>query len=165
MAIHWIIHLCPDNGPVRYDGMGEAWHQRGGQTALQLLFISSHPSPFIFTGRHHRRLCGFRVGTFTMCGSSQLTNWTCSLTAFNKKLVDAYLDIPWVETKCGYACSDQYVTLFLNLSAGFSSGSMSLSLTTLHFHRNVQCLVGQGGLSKFFYNRFVLFRSEARRLR
>jgi len=29
-----------------------------------------------------------------------------SLTEFNKKLVDAYLDIPYVETKCGYACSD-----------------------------------------------------------
>jgi len=29
-----------------------------------------------------------------------------SLTAFNKELVDLYLDIPFVETKCGYACSD-----------------------------------------------------------
>jgi len=29
-----------------------------------------------------------------------------SLTEFNKKLVDAYLDIPYVETRCGYACSD-----------------------------------------------------------
>ncbi|KZV69148.1 peptidase [Peniophora sp. CONT] len=29
-----------------------------------------------------------------------------SLTEFNKQLVDAYLDIPYVETKCGYACSD-----------------------------------------------------------
>ncbi|KAI0259270.1 peptidase [Gloeopeniophorella convolvens] len=28
------------------------------------------------------------------------------VTAFNKQLVDAYLDIPYVETKCGYACSD-----------------------------------------------------------
>ncbi|TDL24036.1 Zn-dependent exopeptidase [Rickenella mellea] len=28
------------------------------------------------------------------------------LTEFNKKLVDAYLGIPYVETKCGYACSD-----------------------------------------------------------
>ncbi|KAI0257885.1 hypothetical protein BC834DRAFT_838386, partial [Gloeopeniophorella convolvens] len=28
------------------------------------------------------------------------------LTAFNKKLVDEYLDLPYVETKCGYACSD-----------------------------------------------------------
>ncbi|EPT03561.1 hypothetical protein FOMPIDRAFT_1115220 [Fomitopsis schrenkii] len=28
------------------------------------------------------------------------------LTDFNKKLVDLYLDIPYVETKCGYACSD-----------------------------------------------------------
>jgi leucyl aminopeptidase len=25
---------------------------------------------------------------------------------FVKKLIDTYLDIPWVETKCGYACSD-----------------------------------------------------------
>jgi len=29
-----------------------------------------------------------------------------NLTAFNKALVDLYLDIPYVETKCGYACSD-----------------------------------------------------------
>ncbi|KAI0370284.1 peptidase [Pilatotrama ljubarskyi] len=28
------------------------------------------------------------------------------LTEYNKKLVDLYLDIPWAETKCGYACSD-----------------------------------------------------------
>ncbi|PAV20734.1 peptidase [Pyrrhoderma noxium] len=29
-----------------------------------------------------------------------------ALTKFNKELVDAYLRIPYVETKCGYACSD-----------------------------------------------------------
>ncbi|KZT72590.1 peptidase [Daedalea quercina L-15889] len=28
------------------------------------------------------------------------------LTELNKQLVDLYLDIPYVETKCGYACSD-----------------------------------------------------------
>lgn len=28
------------------------------------------------------------------------------LTAFNKDLIDAYLSVPYVETKCGYACSD-----------------------------------------------------------
>jgi len=28
------------------------------------------------------------------------------VTNLNKQLVDAYLDIPYVETKCGYACSD-----------------------------------------------------------
>jgi len=28
------------------------------------------------------------------------------LTEFNKQLVDTYLAIPWVETQCGYACSD-----------------------------------------------------------
>ncbi|KAI0268885.1 peptidase [Gloeopeniophorella convolvens] len=28
------------------------------------------------------------------------------VTAFNKQLIDAYLDIPYVETTCGWACSD-----------------------------------------------------------
>ncbi|KIP12835.1 hypothetical protein PHLGIDRAFT_97545 [Phlebiopsis gigantea 11061_1 CR5-6] len=36
----------------------------------------------------------------------QVVTLTLFLTAFNKELVDLYLDIPWVETKCGYACSD-----------------------------------------------------------
>jgi leucyl aminopeptidase len=36
-----------------------------------------------------------------------ITDFTDSrLTEFNKKLVDTYLDIPYAETKCGYACSD-----------------------------------------------------------
>lgn len=33
------------------------------------------------------------------------------VVAFVKKLIDAYLDIPYVETLCKYACSDQYVGL------------------------------------------------------
>lgn len=28
------------------------------------------------------------------------------LTAFVKRVIDGYCDIPWVETQCGYACSD-----------------------------------------------------------
>lgn len=28
------------------------------------------------------------------------------LTVFIKKVIEAYCEIPWVETKCGYACSD-----------------------------------------------------------
>lgn len=35
-----------------------------------------------------------------------LIHWS-RLTEFNKKLIDEYLNIPYVETKCGYACSDQ----------------------------------------------------------
>ncbi|KAF8639864.1 hypothetical protein AX17_001119 [Amanita inopinata Kibby_2008] len=36
-----------------------------------------------------------------------ITDFTdASLTEFNMKLVDTYLDIPFAETKCGYACSD-----------------------------------------------------------
>jgi bacterial leucyl aminopeptidase len=33
------------------------------------------------------------------------------VVAFVKSLIDAYLDIPYVETLCKYACSDQYVDL------------------------------------------------------
>ncbi|KAI5866688.1 Zn-dependent exopeptidase [Durotheca rogersii] len=29
-----------------------------------------------------------------------------ALTAFIKKVIEEYCEIPWVETKCGYACSD-----------------------------------------------------------
>lgn len=29
------------------------------------------------------------------------------LTKFNMELVDLYMDIPFVQTQCGYACSDQ----------------------------------------------------------
>jgi leucyl aminopeptidase len=36
-----------------------------------------------------------------------ITDFTDSgLTEFNRQLVEAYLSIPWVDTKCGYACSD-----------------------------------------------------------
>lgn len=36
-----------------------------------------------------------------------ITDYTDSkLTQFNKDLIEEYLSIPFVETKCGYACSD-----------------------------------------------------------
>ena len=41
----------------------------------------------------------------------RLSNQSDRVTELNKQLVDTYLDIPYVETKCGYACSDQYVSL------------------------------------------------------
>lgn len=31
---------------------------------------------------------------------------TDSACALQKKVIEEYCDIPWVETKCGYACSD-----------------------------------------------------------
>ncbi|KAI5984158.1 hypothetical protein EDD15DRAFT_2311208 [Pisolithus albus] len=33
------------------------------------------------------------------------------LTTFNKELIDAYLSVPYVETKCGYACSDHRIDI------------------------------------------------------
>ena len=68
--------------------------------------------------RHERRgwrdygLRGPKVIDFSSDFRAVLINFDVrvsreSLTEFNKKLVDEYLDIPYVETKCGYACSDQ----------------------------------------------------------
>ena len=39
--------------------------------------------------------------------SSMEANVVVSLTKYNMKLVEDYLSIPYIETKCGYACSDQ----------------------------------------------------------
>ena len=33
-------------------------------------------------------------------------NTDADLTEFLRKLVDSYLEIPWKNTQCGYACSD-----------------------------------------------------------
>ena len=51
----------------------------------------------------------YRHRSSALATQSDHRNIDCSLTEFNKKLVEQYLSIPWVETKCGYACSDQYV--------------------------------------------------------
>ena len=38
-----------------------------------------------------------------------ITDFTDSrLTQFNKGLIEEYLSIPYVETECGYSCSDHY---------------------------------------------------------
>ena len=50
----------------------------------------------------------YRHRSSALATQSDHRNIDCSLTEFNKKLVEQYLSIPWVETKCGYACSDQY---------------------------------------------------------
>jgi len=42
------------------------------------------------------------------------------LTKFNTQLVDAYLDIPFVETKCGYACSDHASWMKAGFPASFT---------------------------------------------
>ncbi|THH33775.1 hypothetical protein EUX98_g418 [Antrodiella citrinella] len=55
-----------------------------------------------------------------------------SLTEFNKKLVDEYLDIPYVETECGYACSDHaswakggYPSIF-TIESSFSNSNKNI---------------------------------------
>ena len=51
------------------------------------------------------------MGDYYLMSNNKKTKLFNSLTKFNKELVDAYLRIPYVETKCGYACSDQYVKI------------------------------------------------------
>jgi bacterial leucyl aminopeptidase len=49
------------------------------------------------------------------------------LTEFNKKLVDTYLDIPWVGTKCGYACSDHASFSKAGYPSSFTIGKITAS--------------------------------------
>ena len=44
------------------------------------------------------------------------------LTKYIKTLIEEYNTIPWVDSKCGYACSDHTVSLVANV--GFASLSL-----------------------------------------
>jgi leucyl aminopeptidase len=56
-----------------------------------------------------------------------------SLTEFNKKLVDMYLDIPWVDTKCGYACSDHASFSKAGYPSSFTIGKFMNDSTSYSF--------------------------------
>ncbi|KAJ7595113.1 peptidase [Mycena floridula] len=55
------------------------------------------------------------------------------LSAFNKLLVDAYLDIPYVETKCGYGCSDHASWTRAGYASSFTIES-AFENTNKHIH-------------------------------
>ncbi|KAI0751349.1 peptidase [Daedaleopsis nitida] len=64
-----------------------------------------------------------------------ITDFTDSdLTEFNKNLVDTYLDIPWVETKCGYACSDHASWLKAGYPSVFTIESTFEASNHQHIH-------------------------------
>ncbi|RXW25839.1 hypothetical protein EST38_g116 [Candolleomyces aberdarensis] len=56
-------------------------------------------------------------------------NVDTDLTNFNKELVDTYLDIPYVETKCGYACSDQLKSSFGNSNKNIHSANDRIDIS------------------------------------
>ncbi|KAG8220808.1 hypothetical protein J3R82DRAFT_2253 [Butyriboletus roseoflavus] len=53
------------------------------------------------------------------------------LTKYNMQLVDAYLSIPYVETKCGYACSDHASWSKAGYPSVFSIGNIILTWMNL----------------------------------
>jgi len=57
------------------------------------------------------------------------------VTEMNKELVDTYLDIPYVETKCGYACSD-HASWF---KAGYRS-SFTIESTFENSNKNIHSI-------------------------
>ncbi|KAI0346752.1 peptidase [Trametopsis cervina] len=62
-------------------------------------------------GAHVYAMSQFDMTAWVKAGTREevgiITDFTnAELTSFNKKLVEQYLDIPYTETKCGYACSD-----------------------------------------------------------
>ena len=80
-----------------------------------------------------------------------------SLTNFNKELVDTYLDVPYVETKCGYACSDHASFSKAGYPSSFTIGKAPCYFTrselTVH-------LVTQRARSKTPTTRFIRRASE-----
>ena len=61
-----------------------------------------------------------------------MISWN-SLTNFNKALVDTYLDVPYVETKCGYACSDHASFSKAGYPSSFTIGKASCHFTGSEF--------------------------------
>ena len=85
----------------------------------------------------------YRHRSSALATQSDHRNIDCSLTEFNKKLVEQYLSIPWVETKCGYACSDQYVP---------NDPSERPAVSLKPFLPIFQCLVGQGRIPQCLHH-------------
>ncbi|KAJ3551860.1 hypothetical protein NM688_g4466 [Phlebia brevispora] len=88
VEFHW--YSAEEGGLLGSQAVAQAYEQRAAQVYAM--------SQFDMTA-------WVKAGTREEVGI--ITDYTdASLTTFNKKLVELYLDIPYVETRCGYACSD-----------------------------------------------------------
>ncbi|KAI1856788.1 hypothetical protein JX265_011429 [Neoarthrinium moseri] len=84
--------------------------EEGGLLGSQAIFSDYEKKGRIVKAMLQQDMTGFVQGTLD-AGKPEsvgvITDFVDpGLTAFIKKVIEAYCEIPWVETKCGYACSD-----------------------------------------------------------
>ncbi|RYP82735.1 hypothetical protein DL769_001544 [Monosporascus sp. CRB-8-3] len=84
--------------------------EEGGLLGSQAIFSSYEKKGRVVKAMLQQDMTGFVQGTID-AGKPEsvgvITDFVDpALTAFIKKVIEEYCDIPWVETKCGYACSD-----------------------------------------------------------
>ena len=84
--------------------------EEGGLLGSQAIFSSYEEAGRDVRAMLQQDMTGYTRGTYE-AGEPEsvgvITDYVDSgLTSFIKKIIGAYCDIPYIETKCGYACSD-----------------------------------------------------------
>ncbi|KAM0258578.1 hypothetical protein ACHAQJ_003749 [Trichoderma viride] len=84
--------------------------EEGGLLGSQAIFRSYEKERRVVKAMLQQDMTGYIQGTLDASKPESvgvITDFVDpGLTTFIKKVIDEYCDIPWVETKCGYACSD-----------------------------------------------------------
>lgn len=84
--------------------------EEGGLLGSQAIFSSYEKEGRVVKAMLQQDMTGYVQGTLD-AGKPEsvgvITDFVDpGLTEFIKKVIEEYCDIPWIETKCGYACSD-----------------------------------------------------------
>ncbi|KAH6608549.1 leucyl aminopeptidase [Trichoderma cornu-damae] len=84
--------------------------EEGGLLGSQAIFHSYEKEGRVVKAMLQQDMTGYVQGTLDAAKPESvgvITDFVHpGLTAFIKKVIEEYCNIPWVETKCGYACSD-----------------------------------------------------------
>ncbi|KAK7756860.1 Leucine aminopeptidase 1 [Diatrype stigma] len=84
--------------------------EEGGLLGSQAIFSSYEKEGRVVKAMLQQDMTGYVQGTLDSGKPESvgvITDFVDpGLTTFIKKVIEEYCDIPWVETKCGYACSD-----------------------------------------------------------
>lgn len=84
--------------------------EEGGLLGSQAIFSSYEKTGRVVKAMLQQDMTGYVQGTLDSGKPESvgvITDFVDpGLTVFIKKVIEEYCDIPWIETKCGYACSD-----------------------------------------------------------
>ena len=66
--------------------------------------VGNHTTRTTFRSISLARFSSWRLRIVCVCGCADYVN--ANLTEFTRELVETYSNLPWVDTACGYGCSD-----------------------------------------------------------